>query len=98
MFGKAKNFVMNKMLERQLKNAPPEQREMIMEMMEKNPKLFEDIAKDMQAAMKKGKSQMAAAMEVMPKYQAEMQKLMGNKAPGQASSGARFNPNGTLHK
>lgn len=97
MFGKAKNFMMKKMLERQLKSAPAEQREMIMSLLENNPELFEKIAKEMQDEMKSGKNQMAAAMKVMPKYQAEIQKAMGNKLP-QQGGGAQFNPNGTIHR
>lgn len=99
MFGKAKNFVMKKLLERQLKDAPAEQKELVMTLVEKDPELFEKIALEMQAEMKSGKDQMAAAMKVMPKYQAQLQALMGDKLPKQQmGSGARFNPNGTIHK
>lgn len=96
MFGSAKNFLMKKLLEKQLKDVPPDQKEMIMTMMEKDPKLFEKIATEMQAEMKAGKNQMAAAMKVMPKYQAQLQTLMGDKMP--QKGGAQFNPNGTIHK
>lgn len=98
MFGKAKNFMMKKLLERQLKDVPKEQQELIMTMVEKDPKLFEKIALEMQAEMKGGKDQMAAAMKVMPKYQAQLQALMGDKMPKQGGSGVQFNPNGTIHK
>lgn len=97
MFGKAKNFMMRKILERQMKDASPEQRELIMTMVERDPKLFEKIAEEMQAEMKNGKDQMAAAMKVLPKYQGELQKLMGDKVP-QQGSGQRFNPDGTIHQ
>lgn len=99
MFGKAKNFMMRKLLERQLKDVPKEQQELIMTMVEKDPQLFEKIALEMQAEMKAGKDQMAAAMKVMPKYQAQLQALMGDKMPQQpGGSGVQFNPNGTIHK
>jgi hypothetical protein len=99
MFGKAKNFMMKKLLERQLKDAPPEQKEMILTLVEKNPELFEKIALEMQAEMKTGKDQMAAAMKVMPKYQAQLQALMGDKMPTQKKGGGtQFNPNGTIHR
>lgn len=104
MFGNLKNFAMKKLLEKQLKDAPPEQREMITALMEKNPKLFEQIAKEMQEELKKnGNNQMAAAMKVMPKYQKEMmvamtpemkQKLMQT----QMGSAGRFNPNGSIRR
>lgn len=99
MFGKAKNFMMRKLLERQLKDAPAEQREMILSMMENNPQLFEKIALEMQAEMKAGKNQMAAAMKVLPKYQEELREAMGDKFPQQqGGGGVQFNPNGTIHK
>ncbi|MCF7815976.1 MAG: hypothetical protein K9M10_00995 [Candidatus Pacebacteria bacterium] len=97
MFDNAKKFMMRKLLERQLKSAPPEQREMILTLLEKNPKLFEKIAGEMQAEIKKGSNQMTAAMKVLPKYQSELQAAMGDKFPKQQKSGVRFNPNGTLH-
>jgi len=99
MFDKTKNFMMRKLVERQLKDAPPEQRELVMTLMEKDPELLEKISKEMQAEIKAGKTQMAAAMKVMPKYQKELQALMGDKLTQQGGgSGTRFNPNGTIHK
>ncbi len=75
-----------------------------MTLMEKDPKLFEKIAKEMQEELKKnGNNQMAAAMKVMPKYQKEMlaamtpemkQKLM----QAQAGAAGRFNPNGSIRR
>ena len=100
MFGNVKNFMMKKLLERQLKDAPAEQRELIMTLVEKDPKLFEKIAMEMQTEIKAGKTQMAAAMKVMPKYQNELKTLMGDKFPQQHQRGGnvRFNPNGSIHK
>lgn len=88
-----KKFLMKKMLASQLKNVPAGQREQILAMVEKNPELFEKIAKEIKAEMKKGKDQMSAAMTVMPKYQKELQGVMGaQKVPQQ------FNPNGSIRK
>ncbi len=98
MFDKAKQFMMRKLMEHQLKNVPPEQKELILTMVEKDPKLFEKIALEMQAEMKAGKSQMTAAMAVFPKYQKELQALMGDKFPAQQGGGAQFRPDGTLHQ
>lgn len=99
MFDKTKNFMMRKLVERQLKDAPAEQRELVMTLMEKDPALLEKISKEMQAEIKAGKTQMAAAMKVMPKYQKELQLLMGDKINQQGGGGGtRFNPNGTIHK
>lgn len=104
MFGKVKNFAMKKLLESQLKNVPEDQKEMIMTMVEKDPALFEKIAKELQAEMKaNGNNQMAASMKVLPKYQTE---IMGAMTPQmkekmiQAQLGAqgKFNPNGTIRR
>lgn len=96
MLGKAKDFMVKKLLKSQLKNVPKEQQEMIMTMVEKDPKLFEKISKEIKAEMKNGSDQMAASMKVMPKYQAQLQKLMGNQA--HRGGGQQFNPNGSIHK
>lgn len=105
MFGKIKNYAMKKMLQTQLKNVPPDQQQMITEMVEKDPKLFEKIAKEMQEELKKNNNnQMAAAMKVLPKYQAEIQKALSPemkeklmKMQGGGGQGM-FNPNGSIRK
>lgn len=96
MFGNIKKFAAKKLLETQLKSVPKDQQELILGMFEKDPQLFEEIAKEIQAEMKKGSNQMSAAMKVMPKYQGKLQALMGEKAPNQTIQG--FNPNGSIRK
>lgn len=77
MFGGIKNFVVKKMLERQLKNVPPAQKEQIMNMVTKNPDLFKKIAEEVENKKKhEGKDEMVATMEVMRKYQGELRNLM----------------------
>jgi hypothetical protein len=72
-----KNFIMKKMLQSQTKHLPKDQQDMILAMLEKNPQLFEKIAVEMQAEMKKGKGQLSAAMAVLPKYKKELEALKG---------------------
>ena len=72
-----KNFIMKKMLQSQVKHLPKDQQELILGMLEKDPKLFEQIAVEMQAEMKKGKNQMSAAMAVLPKYKGRLEALKG---------------------
>ena len=67
---------MKKMLKSQLKGVPEAQQDMIISAVEKNPKLFEDIAKEVQELTRQGKDQMSATMEVMRKHQSELQSLM----------------------
>ncbi len=104
MFGKLKQFALKKVLESQMKDAPPEQKEMILAMIEKDPGLFEKIAKDMQDELKRnGNNQMAAAMKVLPKYQKE---IMGAMSPEmkdqlvkmQMGAQGKFNPNGSIRQ
>lgn len=105
MLGKMKNFAMKKILESQMKDVPPEQKQMIMEMLEKDPALFEKIAKEMQAELKaNGNNQMAAAQKVLPKYQAEIMAVMSPEMKEMLAKmqtggrGGQFNPNGTLKR
>ncbi|HRH30861.1 MAG TPA: hypothetical protein PK886_02240 [Candidatus Paceibacterota bacterium] len=77
MFGGIKDFFVKKLLEKQLKNVPPAQRDMIMNMVQKNPELFKKIAAEVENKKKnEGKDEMVATMEVMRKYQGELRNLM----------------------
>lgn len=77
MFGGIKDFFVKKLLEKQLKNVPPAQRDMIMNMVQKNPELFKKIATEVENKKKnEGKDEMVATMEVMRKYQGELRNLM----------------------
>ena len=71
-----KNFLVKKLMKSQLKNMPKDQADMIGAMIEKNPELFMKISKEAQQLVKGGKDQMAAMMEVIKKYQKELQQLM----------------------
>ncbi len=57
------------------KGVPEEQIDMLVSMMEKNPELFQTIAKEIQDKVKSGMSQMEAGLEVMKKYETELKKL-----------------------
>lgn len=76
-----KDFFVKKMLQNQLKKAglPEQQQNMIIDAVIKNPEFFEKIAKETKALEKQGKPQQAAMMEVMRKYQGELQKIMMGK-------------------
>lgn len=104
MFGKLKQFALKKVLQSQMKDAPPEQQKMILEMIEKDPDLFEKIAKEMQEELKRnGNNQMAAVMKVLPKFQKE---IMGAMSPEmkdqlvkmQMGAQGKFNPNGSIRR
>ena len=100
MFGKLKQAAMKKLMDRQLKDVPEDQRQMIEGLMEKDPELMTQIAKEMQAEMKaNGDNQMAAAMKVLPKHQARLQAAMGPEmmqkmAQMQAGNAGKFDQGG----
>jgi len=69
-----KNFLFRKMLKAQ--GVPEAQIEMFLAMMEKNPALFETIAKEIKTKIDSGADQQSASMEVMKKYESELKKLI----------------------
>ncbi len=102
MFGKLKQYALKKVLQSQMKDVPPDQQQMVLEMIEKDPALFEKIAKEMQAELKtNGNNQMAAAMKVLPKHQKEIMTVMSPEMKEklikmQMGSQGQFNANGTI--
>ena len=104
MFGKLKQYALKKVLESQMKDAPPEQKKMILEMVEKDPQMFEKIAKEMQDELKKnGNNQRAAAMKVLPKFQKEIMSVMSPEMKDQLvkmqmGAQGKFNPNGSIRR
>lgn len=69
-----KNFLLKKMLRTQ--GVPEAQIDMFINMMEKDPQLFEKIAKEVKNKMDSGVDQQTASMEVMKKYENELKKLV----------------------
>ncbi len=73
-----KDFLIKKAAERQLKNMPKDQRDMIMKILDNNPDLFVKMSKEVEHKVKKeGKDQMLAMMEVGKKYQKELKQALG---------------------
>ena len=70
------NFLMKTMLKKQLGGLPPEQQEMIMNAIEKNPEFFDKIGKEIKAKVKSGVDKQTASMSVMMAHKNELQKLM----------------------
>jgi len=69
-----KEFFIKKMLKS--KGVPEEQIEPLMEIINKNPALFQQIAEEVEEKVKKtGMDQMEATMAVMQKHQSELQKI-----------------------
>lgn len=70
-----KDFFLKQAVKYGAKDLPVDQREMLMQAVEKNPELFNKIAKEVEALKKQGKPEMYAALDVMKKYQKELQGL-----------------------
>lgn len=68
-----KEFFIKKMLKS--KGVPEEQIAPLMEVIEKNPALFQKIAEEVQVKLKQGGDQMQVTMAVMQKYQAELKQI-----------------------
>lgn len=87
-----------------MKNVPEDQQQMIMEMLEKDPDLFEKIAKEMQTELKNnGNNQMAAAMKVLPKYQQQIMAIMSPEMKEklvkmQMGAQGQFNADGSVRR
>lgn len=59
-----------------MKNLPKAQQDMFIKLINENPELFKKIGDEVKALTKSGTSEMTATMQVMRKYQAEIQRAM----------------------
>jgi hypothetical protein len=71
-----KEFLLRQAVKHGTKNLPKDQAEMLTKAVEKDPALFEKIAKEIEALKKAGKPEMYAALDVMKKYQKELQAIL----------------------
>lgn len=71
-----KEFLLKQAIKRGTKDLPKEQSDMLQKAVEKNPDLFTKIAKEIEELKKQGKPEMYAALDVMKKYQKELQEAM----------------------
>lgn len=70
------DFFIRQVAKSKLKDVPEAQREMMIQMVQKNPDLFKKIGEEIDRRVKKGgENQMKATMEVMKKYKDELQAL-----------------------
>ena len=71
-----KNFITEKLIRSKMKNLPKNQQDMFIKLIQENPALFKKIGDEVKVLKKSGMSEMSATMQVMRKYQADIQKLM----------------------
>ncbi|MDP1625005.1 MAG: hypothetical protein Q8L64_04520 [bacterium] len=72
-----KKFLMKQAMKSQLKDVPQDQQDMLIDLVERNPAFFENLAKEMQEGVASGKDQQTVMMELMQKHRDELAKMMG---------------------
>ena len=70
-----KEFFLKQAVKYGAKDLPKDQQEMLKFAVDKDPELFTKIAKEIEALKKAGKPEMYAALDVMKKYQPQLQAL-----------------------
>ena len=71
-----KEFFLKQLIKRKLGALPKELQDRIMHAIDKNPQFFEAMGKEIEQEVKAGKSQTAASMAVMRKYQRKLRELL----------------------
>jgi hypothetical protein len=69
-------FISKKIVDWKLRGVPEAQREMIKAVMEQNPKLFETIAKEIEAKKKAGVDEQAASLQAFFAHKQEIAKAL----------------------
>ena len=70
------NFFMRALLKKQMKGVPDADIDKFLDMVEKNPDFFKQVAVEAQEKMKDGMGQQEAVMAVLQNKQAELQKIV----------------------
>jgi len=70
-----KSFLTEKLIRSKMKNLPKAQQDMFIKLIQENPELFKKIGDEVKALTKSGVSEMTATMQIMRKYQPEIQKI-----------------------
>jgi hypothetical protein len=70
-----RDFFVKQAVKHGTKDLPKDQQEALSAAVDKNPELFAKIAKEIEALKKQGKPEMYASLDVMKKYQKELQDL-----------------------
>lgn len=62
-----------------MKSLPPEQRDLVMTLIEEHPELMQKIQKEIKEKKKQGVDEQTASMQVMFKYKNDFQRIMMKK-------------------
>ena len=66
---------LRKMVQSKMKDIPADEQEKVLNIIQKNPQLFQTIAQEVQSAVAGGKDQVTAMMDVMQKYKDQLSGL-----------------------
>ena len=69
------DMLLRKMLQSKMAGVPKEEQDRIFDIIQKHPDLFQKIGLEVQSAMKSGKDQNAAVMDVIAKYKDDLEKI-----------------------
>jgi len=69
-------FLAKKAMEHKMKDLPPEQKELIMTLIDEHPELLAKIQKEIKEKKKSGVDEQTASMQVMFKYKDDFQRIM----------------------
>ena len=75
-----KDFLIRKMIGKQLAGLPQDQQDMLVKLITENPVFFQQIAKEVQDKVASGKDQQSAMMEVMRAHEEELKKILSTKS------------------
>lgn len=70
-----KEFFIKQAIQSKLKDVPPEMRDKLLAMVQKNPDFFVKIAGEIKEKLAGGMEEMTAAMEVIKSHQSEFEEL-----------------------
>lgn len=71
-----KDFIIKKMIEKQMKNVTEGQKEKFMKLVTENPKLFQKMAIEIKKEMDSGKDQMEAMITIAKNHEIELKGLI----------------------
>ncbi len=67
---------MKQAMKSQLKDIPEDQQQALLDLVERNPEFFENLAKELQEGLATGKDQQTVATEIMSKHKDALAQMM----------------------
>lgn len=84
-----KQFLIKQVAKWKTRNMSEEDQKIFMNIIEKNPDLFEKIAKETEELKKTGKPELYANFEIIKKYQTQLQEVFAGEDPAKIQAIAK---------